>query len=365
MLSIVVPTFKEAENLPQLAELIHSCIGPDSNGAAINYELIVVDDMSPDETVDVCRQLSEMYPLKLLRPQGRSRDLSLSVIDGIKCAANDIVLVMDADLSHPPGKIAEMLKKFVETDGAFAIGSRYISGGSFDRDWSLWRFINSHIATLLARPLVKCSDPMSGFFMFSRQALGDLAKLNPIGYKIGLEIMVRGDFKRVEEVPIGFKDRELGASKMNFNQQWKYLRHLRRLYLHKFKGWAEFVHFGAVGASGFVIDLAFYYLFQMLGVNHILARGLSFWPAVSWNWALNRKTTFGDRVRRPKMKQWIEFVLSSLVGFSLNWGIYATLTTTITFFDQYRLLALIAGVASASLFNFAASTLFVYNDKRK
>jgi len=365
MLSIVVPTFMEADNLPLLAEQIHACIGIGNAEASVDYELIVVDDMSPDDTVEVCGRLSKTYPLKLLRREGRSRDLSLSVIDGIEAAANDIVLVMDADLSHPPKEIAAMLEKVAGNEGTLVVGSRYISGGSFDRDWSLWRFLNSHLAALLARPLAQCSDPMSGFFMFNRQRLGDITKLNPIGYKIGLEMMVRVNFKDIEEVPISFKDRELGASKMNFDQQWKYLRHLRRLYLYKFKGWAEFVHFGAVGASGFVIDLAFYYLFQAVGANHILARGLSFWPAVSWNWALNRKTTFGDRARRPKMRQWFEFVISSLVGFSFNWGIYVMLTTTITFFDQYRLLALVAGVASASLFNFTASTLFVYNDKRK
>ena len=365
MLSIVVPTYKEAENLPLLAEQVNSCIGIDGSHASIDYELLIVDDMSPDNTVEVCEKLSEDYPLKLLRPQGRPRDLSLSVVDGINAATNDIVLVMDADLSHPPEKIAEMLQTLRNNPETFAIGSRYVNGGSFDRDWSLWRFLNSHVATLMARPLVRCSDPMSGFFMFNRLQLGDLSRLNPIGYKIGLEIMVRGEFEPIAEVPIGFKDRELGASKMNFDQQWKYLRHLRRLYLHKFKGWAEFVHFGVVGASGFVIDLAFYYLFQTLGANHILARGISFWPAVSWNWALNRKTTFGDRGRRPKIKQWLEFVFSSLIGFSFNWGIYVTLTTNIAFFNEYRILALIAGVASASLFNFAASTLFVYNDKRK
>jgi len=363
MLSIVVPTYKEAENLPLLAEQLHTCLSAEVPELA--YELLVVDDFSPDNTVEVCGQLALNYPLKLLQPGGRPRDLSLSVIDGIAAATNDIVLVMDADLSHPPEKIVDMLKAIRTNPSAFSIGSRYVAGGSFDRDWSLWRFLNSHIATMMSRPLVRCTDPMSGFFMFNKTRLGDLDKLNPIGYKIGLEIMVRGNFSEIIEIPIGFKDRELGASKMNFDQQWKYLRHLRRLYLHRFKGWAEFVHFGVVGASGFVIDLAFYYVFQMLGFGHTTARGLSFWPAVSWNWALNRKTTFGERERRPKTRQWVEFVLSSLVGFSFNWGIYVTLTSKVSFFDQYRLLALVAGVASASIFNFAASTLFVYNDKRK
>lgn len=365
MLSIVVPTYKEAENLPFLAEQIQACLGTGDGLNSIEYELLIVDDMSPDDTVQVCENLAQRFPLKLLRPEGRPRDLSLSVIDGISAAKHSLVLVMDADLSHPPEKIREMLNAIEAKPEAFAIGSRYVAGGSFDRDWSLWRFLNSHLATSMARPLVKCSDPMSGFFMFNKEQLGDVSRLNPVGYKIGLEIMVRGNFTDIREVPIGFKDRELGASKMNFDQQWKYLRHLRRLYLHRYKGWAEFVHFGVVGASGFLVDLAFYYFFQFLGASHTTARGFSFWPAVSWNWALNRKTTFGERERRPKAKQWFEFVGSSLIGFTFNWGIYVTLTNSFSFFDQYRLLALIIGVASASLFNFAASTLFVYNDKRK
>jgi dolichol-phosphate mannosyltransferase len=365
MLSIVVPTYKEAENLPLLAEQIDARLRQGGAEKSIEYELLIVDDMSPDDTVQICENLAQRFPLKLLRPEGRPRDLSLSVIDGISAAAHSIVLVMDADLSHPPEKILEMLGVIDGKSEAFAIGSRYIGGGSFDRDWSLWRFLNSHVATLMARPLVKCSDPMSGFFMFNKEQLGDLTRLKPIGYKIGLEIMVRGNFTVITEIPIGFKDRELGASKMNFDQQWKYLRHLRRLYLHRYKGWAEFVHFGIVGTSGLVVDLAFYYLFQFFGASHTTARGFSFWPAVSWNWALNRKTTFGDRERRPKAKQWFEFVASSLVGFTFNWGIYVTLTNSFAFFDRYRLLALIVGVASASIFNFAASTLFVYNDKRK
>jgi len=140
--------------------------------------------------------------------------------------------------------------------------------------------------------------------------------------------------------------------------------HLRRLYFYRFKGWTEFAHYGVVGASGFVVDISAYYLLQLFGLEHQLARAISFWPAVSWNWALNRVTTFGERERRPKARQWIEFVLSSLIGFSINWGIYYLLTSETAFFDTYRLLALVAGIVAASLFNFTASTLFVYSEKR-
>ncbi len=119
-----------------------------------------------------------------------------------------------------------------------------------------------------------------------------------------------------------------------------------------------------MGTSGFVVDVSFYYLFQLFGLPHELARALSFWPAVSWNWAMNRTTTFSERVRRPRVKQWIEFAMLSLLGFCFSWGTYVTLTANVGFFDRYRLLALICGVGVASVLNFTASTLFVYSDKR-
>lgn len=361
MLTIVVPTYKEAGNLPRLVESVHRCLSEH----AITYELLVVDDNSPDDTAQVCESLARQYPVRLLLPKGRARDLSLSVLDGIKAARYDAILVMDADLSHPPEAIASMLSELNEQPAAFVVGSRYVPGGSFDRDWSLWRFLNSHVATLLARPLVKCSDPMSGFFLFRREFLGDVDTLRPMGYKIGLEIMVRGKFQEVREVPISFRDREVGQSKMNLDQQLKYLRHLRRLYLYRFGGLAEFIHFGVVGASGFIVDVTFYYLLQLYGLDHYVARAISFWPAASWNWAMNRRGTFGERRRRPKARQWMEFVSASALGFVINYGAYYSLTTWVAFFQEFRILALIAGVALGSLFNFAASTLFVYSDKRR
>jgi dolichol-phosphate mannosyltransferase len=361
MLSIVVPTYCEAENIADLIEKVDSVLVE----AGIDYEIVAVDDNSPDDIAAVIKTLQEKYPIKLLLPEGREKDLSLSVIDGVQASSSDHVLVMDADLSHPPTKIPAMYQTLVNDESAFVLGSRYVDDGSFDRDWSLWRFLNSHVATMLTRPLVKCQDPMSGFFAFDRRMVGDFDRLNPIGYKIGLEFMVRGRFGKIVEVPINFVDREIGESKMNFGQQVKFLRHLRRLYTVRFGSLGEFVNYGMVGASGFVVDLVFYYLFQWLGMPHQWARALSFWPAVSWNWRLNRIATFGERKRRPKARQWFEFVLTSLIGFSLNWGVYVTLTAQITFFDEYRILALLAGIGSASIFNFVLSSLYVYNEKRR
>jgi dolichol-phosphate mannosyltransferase len=360
MLSIIVPTYTEAVNLPALAEGLDR----ELRTRHIDYELLIVDDNSPDNTTEVCEQLAVTYPLRLLQPKGRPRDLSLSVIDGINAARNDLVLVMDADLSHPPARVPVMLEALQQAPAAVVVGSRYVSGGSFDRHWSIWRFLNSHLATLLAVPLVRCSDPMSGFFAFDRRHLGDTSRLKAVGYKIGLEIMVRGDFLGVVEVPIEFKDRELGNSKMTLGQQFKYLRHLRRLYLYKFARLTEFVHFGVVGSSGLLIDVLFYYGLQLLGMPHQWARGLAFLPAVSWNWLLNRQTTFSERVKRPALSQWLAFVSASAIGFSCNWSLYVLLTSQIAFFDEHRFVALLLGVASGSLFNFAASTWFVYSEKR-
>ena len=359
MVSIVVPTYCEAENIPALVR----ALSKEMVTADLEYELLIVDDNSPDDTSEVVAELQQEFPVRLIQPKGRARDLSLSVVDGIREAKTDNVVVMDADLSHPVEVVPVMVRQLKQDASRFVLGSRYMKGGSFDRDWSLWRFVNSYIATLMARPLTSSNDPMSGFFAFDRRRV-DLSNLRPIGYKIGLELMVKGNFAGVTEVAIQFKDRTVGESKMNFTQQWKYIKHLRRLYLYRFKGWAEFVHYAAVGASGFVVDVSFYYLLQLSGLDHQLARAISFWPAVSWNWALNRITTFGERQRRPKAKQWMEFVMTSLIGFSMNWGVYFLLTTYTSFFDSYRLLALLAGIVAASLFNFTASTLFVYNEKR-
>lgn len=357
LLTVVVPTFKEAENLPELARRVDEALG------SIEYEMLIVDDNSPDDTMAVAAELGQRLPVRAHCRTEPPRDLSLSVVDGIRLARYDTIIVMDADLSHPPDVVPKMFTSLQDDPARFKVGSRYVEGGGFDKDWNVLRFFNSNAATVLAKSLVDCSDPMSGFIGFDRRRV-PVDALRPIGYKIGLELMVRGDFDGIDEIPIGFRDRRHGESKMTLRQQLNYLRHLRRLYLARFGGIAEFLHFGAVGASGFIVDLSCYLLLQFAGVPHAIARGLSFWPAVSWNWFMNRMTTFGDRERRPKGRQWIEFVMTSGIGFTFSYGTYLGLTTGVAFFEQYKLLAFVAGVGTASIFNFIASSLFVYSEKR-
>ena len=353
-LSIIVPTFREAANIAPLAERIDAAL----SGSGVEWDLLLVDDDSDDGSEDVAAELARRLPVRMVVRREMPRDLSLAVIEGIRVCRSDRFVVMDADLSHPPERIMDLLAA-LDGDCHMALGSRYAPGGAVDRSWSLYRVLNSRLATWLARPLVRCADPMSGFFAARRSELPDLRTLRPMGYKIALELMVRGRL-RVREIPIDFRDRSAGASKMNWRQQVRFLRHVSRLYNHKFGTLARVPLFGAVGAGGLVVDLAFYLGLQWAGVEHRLARFLSFWPAVGWNWALNRGFTFSERARQPHLGQLARSMASSLVGLGVNVGSYAILTSYVDSFDRHRLLAFFCGVGLGSLVNFVVADLYVY-----
>jgi dolichol-phosphate mannosyltransferase len=220
--SVIVPTFREAENLPHLMARIARV----RTGPLRDLEVVVVDDDSNDGTARVIEELGCDW-VRVMTRRGE-RGLSIAVIAGMREARGDIVLVMDADLSHPPEKIPELVAA-IEGGADFALGSRYAPGGTTDAHWSVWRWLNSKAATLLARPFTRAADPMSGFFALKRATFEGAAPLNPLGYKIGLELMVKCRCRNVVEVPIHFTERTRGTSKLTVNQQWLYLRHVGRL----------------------------------------------------------------------------------------------------------------------------------------
>lgn len=220
--TFVVPTFREAENIVPLVRRIEAMVA----SAVPDPELIFVDDDSRDGTVERVAELGLPWVRVSVR-QG-VRGLSSAVVHGCRLAARETIVVMDADLSHPPEAVPVMLREL--RDGAdFVIGSRYAPGGSTDPTWSVARRLNSRVATLLARPLTRASDPMSGFFALRRETFNQAKALDPIGFKIALELMVKCRCRRVREVPIHFSDRVHGESKLDARQQAQYLRHLARL----------------------------------------------------------------------------------------------------------------------------------------
>ncbi|MDE2811721.1 MAG: GtrA family protein [Gemmatimonadota bacterium] len=147
---------------------------------------------------------------------------------------------------------------------------------------------------------------------------------------------------------------------MKWRQQLARLRHRHRLYLARFPTLARIASFLAVGATGFVIDVGVYLGLQGIGVEHRLARFVSFWPAVTWTWRLNRDITFIDRPGTAPVTQWARFVAGCLTGLAVNVGTYTVLTTFVVFFDRYRLLALVCGVVLGSLVNYLAASLYAY-----
>lgn len=228
--SVVVPTLNERENLRPLCERLARAL----NGQPWSSELVIVDDDSPDGTYDEAQRLAAQYPLRAIRRQGK-RSLSLAVLEGFACARGRTLVVMDADLSHPPEALPRLVVA-LEHGVEFVIGSRYTPGGHTEEAWSRWRRWNSKVATLLAWPLSRLHDPMAGFFALRRDLLQHADPLDPVGYKIGLELLVKCHVRRACEVPIVFAERQRGRSKLTWKEQLRYVEHLRRLYLYRWVG---------------------------------------------------------------------------------------------------------------------------------
>jgi dolichol-phosphate mannosyltransferase len=224
MISIITPTYNEAKNIENLVKKISESLRD------IEYEIVVSDDNSPDGTAKLAKELSKKYPVNVL-VRTKDKGLSPAVVDGFKIAKGDIFGVIDADLSHPPETIPKMLKAMKETDSDIVVASRLINGGGTE-DWPNSRKLTSYIATTLARPLTRIKDPMSGFFILRKEVIKD-AKLTTKGYKILLEILVKGNYKKAVEVPFIFRDRTAGQSKLNLKTNIQYLKQLASLYFYK------------------------------------------------------------------------------------------------------------------------------------
>ena len=227
--SIVVPAYREAPNIQPLVERIFAAVKP--TGRPV--ELIVVDDDSQDGTEDAINRLRGEHPVRLIVRRGE-RGLSSAVIAGFREAKYDLLVVLDADLQHPPEAIPAMLDR-LEAEGCdFVIASRYVGEASIADNWPLRRRAASLLARWLARPIAPLTDPLSGFFALRRSTWKDASDVNPIGYKIALELYVKGRCRQPAEVPIRFAARTAGQSKFSFAEQVRYLRHLSRLYRFRF-----------------------------------------------------------------------------------------------------------------------------------
>jgi dolichol-phosphate mannosyltransferase len=208
VISLVIPTLNEVDNVALLLARLAPSQPP------LN-EIIFVDDGSADGTRERILSLADSAPVRLLERDAPSFGLAGAVIEGARSAAGDWLVVMDADLSHPPEKIGELLRPLLEGKADMVIGSRYIKGGSTP-GWPVWRKILSRLAAAFAYPITGVHDSMSGFFAMPRHLLLELAPA-ATGFKIAFEALARGGKNlRVVEIPIVFYDRARGISKMRF-----------------------------------------------------------------------------------------------------------------------------------------------------
>lgn len=227
--SIIVPTYKESANLRPLIERIFAATG----ARGIKAELIIVDDDSRDGTDEILQKLAEQHPVRLI-VRTHQRGLSSAVLAGFAESRGEKLVVLDADLQHPPEAIPDLLARLDENNCDFVLATRYTGGGGIDREWPWSRRLASRIASFLARPLTPLSDPMSGYFALPRTTWQRAEGLSPIGYKIGLELFVKARCQKPAEVPITFDTRQAGRSKASAVEFVRYLRHLARLYHFRF-----------------------------------------------------------------------------------------------------------------------------------
>jgi len=360
LISLIIPTYNERDNITPLLERLECAL------SGYNYEAIFIDDNSADGTAKMIASLASKYPVKLIVRKDK-RGLASAVVDGLSHISGKIITVMDADLQHPPEIIPNLLKE-IEAGANTVIASRYVKGGSCP-GWRLGRKLNSRGAIFLAHLLLpatrRVSDPMSGFFMFKKGVLSG-ANLEPLGYKILLEILAAGNFKRVAEVPFAFGSRGDGKSKLNAGQQMAYLRHLFNL-MKRTGELTRFFKFALVGASGIGVNEGLYWLLtrltSLVGSLDIWAVVISTETSVITNFILNNYFTFADRSQpglKSFLKHLLRFNLISLVGISITVGMFYILTRFFGVQEPYDLLALLAGITITMLWNYLANNWWTW-----
>ena len=228
-LSVVVPTYDETDNLRPLTERLFKA----ARAANLDCDLLFADDESrgSEASQNIVEQLrKEGFDVRLeTRARSQGRGLSSAVLLGFARAKYDTVLCMDADLQHEPESVPSVAAPVLAGRADFSVGSRHVGGGGVGFEWNVVRVIISAGATLLARPLCTSTDPMSGFFCTSKQVLAK-GEPRPLGFKVGLEVMVRCRCTAVEDVPITFRERTAGESKLSAKQNVEYLQQLAGLY---------------------------------------------------------------------------------------------------------------------------------------
>jgi dolichol-phosphate mannosyltransferase len=352
-LSLIIPTYNEKENIQKLIKKVQEEFIENN----IDGEIIIVDDNSPDGTGRILEDLkNKQSNLKIIHRKGKL-GLSSAVLDGWKVAEGEILGVMDADLSHPPEKIKELFRAIENGEADFTIGSRYIKGGKIE-GWNLKRKLMSKTATLLSRIYTKVRDPMTGFFMIKSKVIKNV-DLDPKGFKILLEIIIKGKYKNIKEIPITFINRIEGKSKAGTKEIFYYLQNLARYLPYKKNVIKEFVKFGIVGGIGTLINITILYLLtEKVGVYYMISAIISFIFAMSNNFILNKIWTFKENVKLGIGKKYLQFGLVSISALLVNL-LFLYIFTEIL--GIYYIISQILAIGIALIINFIGNKIWTFS----
>ena len=354
-LSVILPSFNEARNIPILIGLLDTAL------KGIDWEAIVVDDNSPDGTTEVARAIAERDPrIRVIRRIGR-RGLSGACIEGILASSAPFVAVMDADLQHDETLLPKMLAALKADDTDLVVASRKVEGGTAGEGLSTIRAWGSNIANRLAQKLlnVTLTDPMSGFFMVRREKAEALApRLSPQGFKILLDLVssANGALK-IKELPFTFRERQHGESKLDTLVTLDYFGLLLAKYFGDVIS-VRFLMFGLVGASGLVVHLAALRMFLLGGLEFNLAQTAASFVAMTSNFFLNNQLTYRDRRLRgvQAMVGLLTFYAVCSVGVLANVGV-----ANLIYLDpSYWWFAGTAGAVMGAVWNYAASSALTW-----
>ncbi len=354
-LSIILPSFNEAENIPILIGLLKTAL------KGIAWEAIVVDDNSPDGTTETARGIAGTDPqVRVIRRIGR-RGLSGACIEGMLASSAPYVAVMDADLQHDETLLPKMLAALRDGDTDLVVASRKVEGGTTGEGLSSLRAWGSNIANGLAQKLlnVTLKDPMSGYFMIRREKAEALApKLSPQGFKILLDIVSSAEGSlRIRELPFTFRERQHGESKLDTLVTLDYFGLLLAKYFGDVVS-VRFLMFGLVGASGLVVHLLALRMFLVGGMDFNFAQTAASFVAMTTNFFLNNQLTYRDRrlTGYRVLVGLVTFYAVCSVGVLANVGV-----ANLIYADPaYWWLAGTAGAVMGAVWNYAASAALTW-----
>jgi dolichol-phosphate mannosyltransferase len=357
-LSVVVPTFNERDNVTVLYRRLEATL------AGIPWEVVFVDDNSPDGTWEVVRGLARQDPrVRCIRRIGR-RGLSGACIEGILASSAPYAAVIDADLQHDETQLPKMVGLLQNGEAELVVGSRYIEGGSAD-SFNKSRAGASQLATEVAKRVLKVeiADPMSGFFMIRRDKFEQLApQLSTQGFKILLDIVATAEGKlRTIEVPFTFGSRQHGESKLDSMVALDFLGLVLAKLTHDVVS-LRFLLFAMVGSIGLVVHLTTLFIaLEIFKAPFPEAQAAGALVAMTSNFILNNFLTYRDQ----RLKGFA--ILRGLLLFYLvcSVGLFANVGVAFSVYDQEPIwwLAGAAGALMGVVWNYAMSGLFVWRKR--